>query len=1147
MASEDDIVQNIVLQGAPEVAAALGALGRAGSEAFEAISQSVEHASLGGFVELVAGLTLAVGGVTVALFEWAEKSNEAVVGLEHLATQAGTSIEEISGMSLALTQAGANTGDLESAFRRMAQRIETEWPAIQKAASEATITAEKDTIALAKAYQDVADASIKAANQELSDANSVKGAQLSLLEAKQKLNVAEGGAADPQAQADINLARAKLAVNEAQVTLNEKLQKQAEDAALAPTKQLEAELKLQEAQQKAAEDQKNSIANLATYVDGLSKGISKSALPVVNDNVNNIIKGLIASTAGGVEGLKSLEGGLGELANGQAPQVKDVFLKLADVFKNSGDSALNMAVAVRLMGRGVGQDMVTAMSQGSAAIEAAAARMKSFGLVITEADGVIAKDFHTALNTLKGDVGVVADQFGLLLQPAFTAFFKLLTGAVEENRQKILDWGASIVASILPAVTGLIKAVTGVDLSKAFGIDPSATEAVSAEILKVVAIFKFLGTAIATVFTEVIVPAFGIIITIAQQFATALNDIFGTNFNGLEVLITAWAVRSALAFVGLGTVASAALAPVLLALAGLAAGFTLVNTVLNAFQTKGLTQQIEVLQAAVKSGDLSVKDYAATLEKLRPQIEQVAPGETDKLLADVGIKPVKAAADDASGALKGLQTAHEEALAAAKKLGDDGSKSIGQIPTTAKQGSDALKGLVPSQTGQDLDALKKKITDLTPGQHTTNPTDLTPGGLNIVPASSKEDVAAIKQMIATMVPAPGTSNLITYFDEAGRQVKVIQNSAEAIAAASKAAAASQTGTVTAAFGQKFIDEAKSVDVMNKSLQETGTFITQSGVKIIDVQRQLQLAKDAAAGLANAVKSSTDAASAGNTASPQQKINDLFKDVDTQTAQGKIDQFFGDVDAKAQTAQQQIDNLFKNINTSGIDLSSIGSRIADAVNSGINTASGALSGLGDTLASGLNSAIDGITSKLSGLGDSIASGLNSAVNEIGGALSGLGGLLDGLVSKAASIASAVASAVSSAATAGSGNLGDPSFSDGGGGTGGFAMGGPVYGPGTGTSDSILAFLSNNEFVVRADGSNLWQALRHFRVPGFAGGGLVAAGASSLGRAVASRTLNLTIDGHKFHGLTAPENVAQSLERFSVFRQVTSGGTAPRWKR
>ncbi|RWO05478.1 MAG: hypothetical protein EOS07_24690 [Mesorhizobium sp.] len=62
---------------------------------------------------------------------------------------------------------------------------------------------------------------------------------------------------------------------------------------------------------------------------------------------------------------------------------------------------------------------------------------------------------------------------------------------------------------------------------------------------------------------------------------------------------------------------------------------------------------------------------------------------------------------------------------------------------------------------------------------------------------------------------------------------------------------------------------------------------------------------------------------------------------------------------------------------------------------------------------------------------------------------------------------------------------------------FANGGHVRGPGTSTSDSIPARLSNGEFVVnaRATARNraLLEAVNDNRLPGFADGGLVGGGA------------------------------------------------------
>ncbi len=90
------------------------------------------------------------------------------------------------------------------------------------------------------------------------------------------------------------------------------------------------------------------------------------------------------------------------------------------------------------------------------------------------------------------------------------------------------------------------------------------------------------------------------------------------------------------------------------------------------------------------------------------------------------------------------------------------------------------------------------------------------------------------------------------------------------------------------------------------------------------------------------------------------------------------------------------------------------------------------------------------------------------------------------------------------------------------TEGFAAGGLLRGPGTGTSDSILARLSNGEFVVNAAATRqflpLLQSINRFSLPRFATGGLVAPPA-----AAPAATYNLSLNG-KTLAATAPAGAA-----------------------
>lgn len=150
--------------------------------------------------------------------------------------------------------------------------------------------------------------------------------------------------------------------------------------------------------------------------------------------------------------------------------------------------------------------------------------------------------------------------------------------------------------------------------------------------------------------------------------------------------------------------------------------------------------------------------------------------------------------------------------------------------------------------------------------------------------------------------------------------------------------------------------------------------------------------------------------------------------------------------------------------------------------------------------------------------------------------------------------------------------------------GHAAGGLIRGPGSGTSDSIPARLSNGEYVVNAaavaqpggraflDAINsgrvafsalsanfaaggLVDTLAHMRAPHFAGAvapmlrtaiaPLRFASGGPVAAAGHGTTLNLTIGGETFRGLSAPDAVAGHLLRYARARQMSAGGTKPSW--
>lgn len=129
-------------------------------------------------------------------------------------------------------------------------------------------------------------------------------------------------------------------------------------------------------------------------------------------------------------------------------------------------------------------------------------------------------------------------------------------------------------------------------------------------------------------------------------------------------------------------------------------------------------------------------------------------------------------------------------------------------------------------------------------------------------------------------------------------------------------------------------------------------------------------------------------------------------------------------------------------------------------------------------------------------------------------------------------------------------------------GGKAGGGHIRGRGTGTSDSILARLSNGEYVIKAAAVRKWgvgfmNSINNMRNPlrGFAAGGLVApmmmpapAMAFASGgpvRPPQGRPLVLQIGDQQFDGLTVQDDTANNMARYAARRGIRSAGRRPLW--
>jgi hypothetical protein len=116
--------------------------------------------------------------------------------------------------------------------------------------------------------------------------------------------------------------------------------------------------------------------------------------------------------------------------------------------------------------------------------------------------------------------------------------------------------------------------------------------------------------------------------------------------------------------------------------------------------------------------------------------------------------------------------------------------------------------------------------------------------------------------------------------------------------------------------------------------------------------------------------------------------------------------------------------------------------------------------------------------------------------------------------------------------------------------GRAAGGPVYGPGTSTSDSIPVRLSTGEYVVKASahdyyGTTLLDAINNKRIPKFANGGSVG-GTTSSGSAGPIMGGVVELGPRTLARLNQEITNNIMLDRESLSRAVEEGNRARRFK-
>lgn len=886
--------------------------------------------------------------------------------------------------------------------------------------------------------------------------------------------------------------------------------------------------------------------------------------------MSKLNKTLIDAAAGGKEaGAKFSALGVSiKDIHGRLRPTEDVVRDLAGAFAKLPDGAKKSAAAISIFGKS-GASLLPFLNEGKQGLIDLGTQAEKLGIVFTAADSDIGDAMGDALSEVSRASQGIGNQLGLLFAPTITAAATRLRDVLIANRDAILGFARSLADTALPIVQDFISALAG---------DDKAVRSIW--ILEWRDAVVNFGKSAKAAITDIFVPAMQAFKKVLDTAAEGMRLFTGINIDGTMLAIALAVGQATGAFRVLYTaiiLAKDALLllmrnPILAAATAVAAGIALWAT-----RTDAATAAMQQHEGVVGRVEEAYRQAGLEVAKMTQEVR-------DRLLLEAR-ESLDKSAKALAGVLKEAGAGLKNFDGLINRLADPMFDLVRQFQAGAISVEDFQKGI------SRLGAADPRLSKLA-GQM-LQATD----GAAKLSASVRKDSDTIALLEGRMTDAAFRAK---YFAD---QQKVV-------------------ATATADAGQKVADTTKKVEALGKTI----TVHSSDGGK--PVQQTFDLV-DGVAKAADASKQSLDdvsesAAKAGETVS---NVSNLIIHVPDElkgqpTVADAMTQGLSDVPAAAKAAADGVI----------AEVSRVPQAVSGAISGGVQQGQGGAGGtdgvgqqqaqpaggIADTLAKPFEEARDRIAAALvavpvsvttalqtvqtaaaeggAALGDSLVSPFENLATKIAEILERMTSAvrtqfdamlasvrstvsqLQSAVATLESLASRAEAAAARAAAAGSGSA--EQRANGGLVGSRFAGGGRVSGPGTGTSDSILAWLSNGEFVIRKSavdkyGQGFFAALNNMQVSGaqllsrlrqgFASGGAVNLSgimsslttgmlAPSLVPAFADggqvapsggRPINLTIDSQTYQ-MMAPDDVADRLAKHQARRGLRQAGPKPSWR-
>jgi methyl-accepting chemotaxis protein len=216
------------------------------------------------------------------------------------------------------------------------------------------------------------------------------------------------------------------------------------------------------------------------------------------------------------------------VTDGSLRSAGDVLKDFSNTIAGMADGTDKTSAVIEVFGRRIGARLIPFLNLGSQGLANLSNEAVRLGAVVSdETLGKLAA-FDDSIDKLKSTANGARLSLAAVFAPALTQGANALSELIAQNEAALQEFASFLLTTIQPVIRDVFLALTGQDDQVQLQWILDAKQ----QLIE-------LGQAAQAAFVDIIIPALEAVNAVANTVATAINNVFGTDFSGKELLIAA--------------------------------------------------------------------------------------------------------------------------------------------------------------------------------------------------------------------------------------------------------------------------------------------------------------------------------------------------------------------------------------------------------------------------------------------------------------------------------------------------------------------------------------------------------------------------------------------------------------------------------